>query len=225
MSTLWIFGDSYSEPFSKTNDLVWKKEYIKWKGYCPKYFADFIVDDIDYDVKNYAIGGADNYTIFESIIPFLDRIKSDDTIIIGWSDVVRFRVVNKYGTFNTIRPVRLDIELSINKHIKYLDFSEQTLKELIVNRDNDIYYYELNNTISFLNFVFKSNKLIHWSPFFQPLINTTINYPTNLEVIRNETNGNINDGHYSENAHKVLSKLFIEYITNGESVIANKSIL
>jgi len=118
MSTLWIFGDSYSEPFSKTHNLFWKTEYIKWKGYCPKYFADFIVNDMEYDIKNYAIGGADNYTILDSIIPFLDRIKSDDVIIIGWSDVIRFRVINKYGTFNSIRPVSLDIKAAINNSKK-----------------------------------------------------------------------------------------------------------
>lgn len=216
MSKLWIFGDSYSEPFYKLNGMEWKPNYINWKQYTPKYYGEFISEHFNLFHINHAIGGADNYTILESIIPFLDKIQSDDIIIIGWSHTLRFRVVNKMGTFNTIRPSSLDKVFDINRKIPYLDISDTTLKEITINRNNQPYIDELNNNIKLLNFIFNKNKIIHWSPFRQDLdgVNTTTNSLDNLELISNETNNTINDKHFSENAHRLISNQFINIIDN-----------
>jgi len=56
-------------------------------------------------------------------------------------------------------------------------------------------------------------------------VNTTINYQPNFEIIREETNGNIDDGHYSENAHKMLSEIFIDCIKSKKSINLYKNII
>ena len=42
MNKLWVFGDSFSEPFSKVKQVPWKIEYIQWKGYMPKCYGEII---------------------------------------------------------------------------------------------------------------------------------------------------------------------------------------
>lgn len=223
MDTLWVFGDSYSEPFSILNGMEWKPQYIDWKGYSPKSYGEIVSEHFNLIHRNYAIGGADNYTIFERIVSCVDKIKPDDVIIIGWSHTLRFRLVNKMGVFNPIRPSSLEVVFDINRKTPYLDVSDNTLKEIAINRDSKPYIDELNSNIKLLNFIFKKNKIIHWSPFNQDIdgVNTTTNSLIKLERISQETNSLINDGHYSESSHKLISNQFI-YIINNYDLFENK---
>jgi hypothetical protein len=223
MSKIWIFGDSHSEPFSKVENMWWKRDYINWKGYIPKYFGDYIFEDLNLIVKNNAIGGTDNHTIFESVVPFFNKIDDSDIIIIGWSNTIRFRVVNKMGHFNTIRPLSIERVIKLNKTEPYLDFSEESLREMVINRDNQNYITETNNFIKTFNFIFRKNKIIHWSPFMQHEkgLLTTVNIPNNSETINDETNGSLPDFHYSESSHKIFSDIFLKEIKNTNIVKDN----
>lgn len=227
MSKLWIFGDSHSEPFSKVENMWWKRDYINWKGYTPKYYGDFIFDDLNLLVENNAIGGSDNHTIFESVIPFFKKIGSSDIIIIGWSNTMRFRIINKMGHFNTIRPSSIDKVISINKVQPYLDFSEESLKEMILNRDSLNYITETNNFIETFNFIFRKNKIIHWSPFMQhdQGLSTTVLTPNNLVTIKDETNMTILDSHFSEDSHKLLADIFLKEIKNTKIIQEKPSLI
>lgn len=219
MNKLWIFGDSYSEPFSKLPTIPnWKQSYLEWKGYIPKCYGEIVAENYNLIHINQAIGGTDNYTILDSIAHALDKIEKEDTIIIGWSNTIRFRVVSNQNSFNTIRPGSLDYILSLNKRNQYLDLSDETLTQMSVNRDNQIYINELNNYIKLLNYTFKDNKLIHWSPFaqYKQGLNTTLKSSFNYELIRDETNGIIDDGHFSSNAHIVLAKQLTDIVNNYE---------
>lgn len=213
-STLWTFGDSFTESFSKK--YPWKDKYLSWKGYTPKVYGEIISDELELKHINLSIGGADNYTILESIISVLNRITPNDIIIIGWSSTTRFRVVNKVNTFCTIRPNFLSETFELNKDLSYLELSNSTLEEICINRNNNIYINELNNYIKLLNFSFSSNKIIHWSPFSQDKqgLNTTLKTLTKYELVNDETNGFVDDTHFGENAHKVLSKQLIDIINN-----------
>ena len=227
MNKLWVFGDSYSEPFSKVNSMQWKVDYIKWKGYTPKCYGEIISEKLKLNHRNLAIGGADNYTIFDSIIPFINAIEPDDIVIIGWSHTLRFRVVSKTNSFNTIRPRSLDLVFELNKNQSYLDLSDSTLTEIAVNRNNKIYVDELNNYIRLLNFAFSKNKIIHWSPFREDRngLLTTRKSLDKLEKVSDETNGIVNDAHFSENAHNRLSEYFIDIINSYELSEFKKSLL
>ena len=227
MNKLWVFGDSYSEPFYKENNMQWKKAYILWKGYTPKCYGETISESLRLKHINCAIGGADNYTIFDSIIENLEKIKSNDVIIIGWSHTLRFRVVNKNNTFNTIRPSSLETVFRINHQSPYLDLSDNTLKEITLNRNGNVYIQELNNYIYLLNFIFKKNKIIHWSPFRQDIdgLHTTYKSVSKLELVKEETKSVIEDSHFSESGHNCLSNEFINIINNYDSFKINKVLI
>ena len=85
MNKLWVFGDSFSEPFSKIMDTTgfgYRSKYNKWKGYISKSYGDIISEKLNLLHFNKAGGGNDNYTIFDSIIHSLEKINKDDVIII-----------------------------------------------------------------------------------------------------------------------------------------------
>jgi hypothetical protein len=224
MNKLWTFGDSFTESFAPKK-AEWKLSYINWKGYTPKSFGEIISDKLKLHHINLAIGGTDNYTIFDSIISSLDKIKKNDIIIIGWSNTMRFRVVTNTNIFSTIRPGRLDYVLYTNDKGKYIDLSNTTLKEMCINRDSDVYIHELNNYIKLLNFTFNNNKIIHWSPFSQNEegLNTNLKTTKRYETIQNETNSFIIDMHFSENGHKVLSEDLIDLINNYDFAKSNNT--
>ena len=222
MNKLWVFGDSFSEPFSKIMDTTgfgYRSKYNKWKGYISKSYGDIISEKLNLLHFNKAGGGNDNYTIFDSIIHSLEKINKDDVIIIGWSNTIRFRVVNKSNTFNTILPNYLSETSKLNKDLSYLELSNTTLEEMCINRDNNVYINELNNYIKLLNFSFTNNKIIHWSPFAQDKqgLNTTLKTLTKYETINDETNGVVGDGHFSEKGHTDLSELLITHFSKGRT--------
>lgn len=68
--TLWIFGDSLSYP---TN--------INLKQSWPSLLAS----KLNCDLQNFAVPGADNFYIYHCYKSALNKIKSTDIVIIGWS--------------------------------------------------------------------------------------------------------------------------------------------
>jgi hypothetical protein len=227
MNKLWVFGDSYSEPFFKTNNMPWKIGYLKWKKTTPKCYGEFVSEQLKLKHINLAIGGTDNYTILDTIINVLHSISKEDIIVIGWSHILRYRVVTKKNKFNTIRARSLDEVFKINDKTSYLDLSNQTLTEIAVNRNNDIYIDELNNYIKLLNFTFPNNKIIHWSPFFleRKGLNTSFVNLTQYEKISDETNGEVDDAHFSENGHMKVAERIVHTIDNYQNLEFKKYLL
>jgi hypothetical protein len=215
MNKLWVFGDSFSEPFFKIPAMQWKMDYINWKGYIPKCYGEIVSDKLKLKHINLSIGGADNYTILDSIVSVLNAINTNDIVIIGWSNTARFRVVTPTNYFRTIIPGAPGPGDRIGKSNK-IELSDSTLAEMAVNRDSPIYINELNNYIKLINFSFPNNKIIHWSPFCldKDGLDTTIPTHNKYERVLGETNKIIDDYHYSENAHIELSEKFIDVINN-----------
>lgn len=216
MNKLWIFGDSFSVPFWKEGDTSWRADYVNWKGYIPKCYAELIADTLNLKCINLAKSGSDNYTILDSIIPYLNAIKQTDIIIVGWSNTLRFRVANKLNTFTTIHPKVLDKIFEQNKNQQKFELSNSAITEFSINRDNPIYIDELNNYIKLLNFTFSNHVIIHWSPFELDKFGLLTTTPSlsNLETTSQETNKIVKDNHFSENAHKLIAEQLIDVIAN-----------
>jgi hypothetical protein len=73
---IFINGDSYSAP----------------KG---KVYGDFLSEQLQIPVKNYAVAGSNNHRILRSSIEYLNQIKSEfqnPLVIIGWSFIRRLEV-------------------------------------------------------------------------------------------------------------------------------------
>ena len=218
MNKLWVFGDSFSEPFSKIMDTTgfgYRSKYNKWKGYISKSYGDIISEKLNLLHFNKAGGGNDNYTIFDTIIDSLDSISENDIVIVGWTSTLRFRLIDRLNNFNTIRPSDLDTFSTLNHTYEYDNISITTINEMLINRDNELYQYELNRFIKIINKSINAKKIIHWSPFqsTHPILNIhRISSLDSLELIKDETMSEINDGHYSENGHNNLANYFSKLI-------------
>lgn len=202
---IWIFGDSYSTSFnhiSVIND--WGKDYINFKGYVPKSFGDIISDKLDTEVKHFARGGICNDTIYELICENAPLINKDDIIIIGWSELTRFRLSGRDSEWCHL------ISNSQNNFSELPNVSENTLDEVFVNRSLKLYVDEYMKRRNFLNWLFRDNILIHWTPFVHQF-KFILGYG-GISTISLETNDLIKDGHYSETGHKQISNNLIKLI-------------
>jgi hypothetical protein len=193
----------------------------------PKCYGEVISDKLKLKHINLAIGGCDNYTILDSLINVINVINPNDIIVIGWSHILRYRVVNKYNKFVPIMARSLHILFEKNKKSSEFDLSNQTLTELALNRDSSEYINELNNYIKLINFAFPNNKIIHWSPFYLDRNGLNTNIPTinEYEKISEETNKLVDDAHFSENAHYELADQFIDIINNYQWTDTKKYLL
>jgi len=215
MNKLWVFGDSFSATNKRNIIEKWRKLYIKWKGYTPNVWCEFLNDSLQLKLHNLSISATDNYTIFDTIIDSLDSISENDIVIVGWTSTLRFRLIDRLNNFNTIRPSDLDTFSTLNHTYEYDNISITTINEMLINRDNELYQYELNRFIKIINKSINAKKIIHWSPFqsTHPILNIRRIFSLdNLELIKDETMGEINDRHYSENGHNNLANYFSKLI-------------
>jgi len=211
MATVWTFGDSFTERYSSTNK--WSKDYIEWKGYLPKVYGNFISETLNCNLQNMGKVSSDNYTIFETFCNRYSSINDNDVIIIGWSSYLRFRIVNKWNEWEPIIP-------NVN-YLENFDFiSNDTINEMLLNRENLRYIDELNNYIEFINTICSNKKIIHWTPFIDNFTKSKgrLNcfFFPHMEIIDTETNGKLDDCHFSEMGHQKLASELVEIILNNK---------
>lgn len=216
MSTVWTFGDSYTEGYNPNYE--WSKKYINWKGYHPKVHGDFISEMLNYELKNLGMGGSDNYTIFETFCKNVNEIKVGDIVVIGWSDVGRFRLSNRNGYWSSFIPKFSNV----SSYTEYI--SENTINEILVNRTAKIYVDEVNNWINLIKKSLDGIKLVNWSIFNEGKINGVFIHNMIIETIIKETKGEVADGHFSENGQMKLAEIIVNVINNMGNNINQKLI-
>ena len=204
---LWIFGDSFSDEFTPPdydNIYDFRRIYVNYKGYVPKVFGQLISEELDLEYRNHAEQGECNDGIFQNICDVSDEIKDGDILIINWSYPNRFRIASKNGYWLRIVP-------NYEPDSKLLgDVSMNTINEILINRSSYLFIKEVDSKIKFIKNAFKNNLIINWASFnHEYKLELFLN---EYESINKETNGVINDGHYSENSHIKLAEYFIEII-------------
>jgi hypothetical protein len=215
MLKLWTFGDSFTQSFLPNKDckvIHWRHQYINWKGYVPKVYGEILSERLNMKLMNYGQGAWDNYSIFESFCKVVKEIKKDDLIIFGWSNSARFRLTDKNGRWINYLPNVNEIAMDA----EYMD--RDSINKLLANRSNKQYDNEVNNWINLINHTLKNNYVIHWTPFKNTLQALRVN---GLEQIRNETNGEIDDAHFSEQGQLNLSQI----LEAKYNIIKNKEII
>lgn len=207
---LWIFGDSYSAPYpqiSKYGDV-----YIKWKGYQPKVYGDVLGDKLGMSVINSAVGGTDNYSIFESFCNSVTEMKKGDAVVIGWSDTVRFRIVGDYN--NRWKSILVN-ENYVNPIFKHV--SKSSIDEIGVNRMHDLYWLEVISWSNLIRFTLNTNGIdvLFFTPFRTSYHIVPIEWHIKqLETIREETKGDIEDWHHSEEGNRILGVMLYDMMLN-----------
>lgn len=204
MGTVWTFGDSLTEGF-KSGDL-WARTYVEWKGYIPMTYGEIVADRFDYQIINLGKGGSDNYSIFEMFCKNINKFEKGDIVIIGWSDVGRFRLSNNNGRWTSIVP-------NFSNNINNIDnVNQNTVDQILVNRTSKIYVDEVNSWINVIKKSLNGIKFISWSTFNNGKIDGI--FIKNIELIMQETNGTINDAHFSELGQKTVAETIIGNIVD-----------
>lgn len=54
---IYIFGDSFSERFMDFTEPCNVRDYVRWKGYEPKMYYDYISEDLNQSIENHSRGG------------------------------------------------------------------------------------------------------------------------------------------------------------------------
>ena len=218
MGKLWVFGDSNSALYTDTTMMLqdWVKPYVNYLGYEPKHFSQALAEKLNLELKNYGMGGSDNYTIFETMFYQIKNFnKEDDVIFIGVTDASRFRVAITTPDACYFRSI------TAGGHNDDLPISKDTIHEILANRMNPLFSKEFENYINLIKMALNGYKIYFWTAF-DPLREAkgVINLMKlgylykmgNITNIAQETNGQINDGHFGEKGNLLLSELFYKFI-------------
>lgn len=208
MNKLFVFGDSFSEEWDSTSP------YSVWKGYVPKVYSQILSERLGIESFNYAQSGWSNYDIFQSVCKNIDKIGEGDIVIIGWSGLSRFRLANpKFDNWLQFQPNSWKLNKEAN--LLWEGISESTIDEILYNRSNfELYKEEVRDWVKLLNKAFEKNIFVNftWSIWDWEL--KEIPY----EVIRTESNGEIDDWHWSEKGHLDFSDWVLDKIQTNRFV-------
>lgn len=222
-NTLHIFGCSYSEPFNKGYD-----PYVKWKGYEPKSWTEILAEKLNLNLNNHAKGGNSNEMILQNFCKSIHTFKKNDVVILQWSFLNRFTWINTKDEM---------VSCSYRGIDKTLD---QSISELIsVTRSSNPYKLQLLDYQKLIDDYCKVKGIDIWYWHADPqmyeyvdlrdmrylIIDEIMENNTNFERctfdvvyglggydIETETNGELNDSHFSESAHKIKGELFYNHI-------------
>lgn len=213
MNNLFLYGCSNSVPFSyKTK---WAEAYVQWKGYVPEAYGDIISRELKLNQINYSKPGTNNYEIFQKICDTFDEVNENDLIIIQWTQISRFRLVNKNNEWENFYA---DVSHYTEKIKNCDDVSKSTISEILINRTLSKHVEEIKSWEKLLRSNFKNNKLLFWSPFEN--IPGHGNILKSLETIAIETNGTIADPHFNERGQNDLAMILLNWIgENKKNVI------
>ena len=216
MAKLWVFGDSFSqshrgiidiedrdklfrEPSVDSGQFLYIYNIYKNSNRVPTHFEDVLSKEFELEFGkkyNLAGGGFSNYDILETIGQSENDFSKDDFVIIGWSDLTRFRVLDDETNWVQIHIEKADSDLAKLVHNRYFD------KKGNIEKPKIILERELQSWIKLINKALPKNT-IHWSPFSGGL--------PPISTITDETNMEYEDGHYSETGHKQIAQEMIKW--------------
>lgn len=114
MSTLWVFGDSFTKGLGLVDD---GHQYAPYKGKEDLIWSKLLADHLNSEHVNIAYNGISNDMIWDNVLEEFDRITEGDTVVIGLTKYARFGVYapghKQVGLFNKA-PVR-DTQQPANK--------------------------------------------------------------------------------------------------------------
>lgn len=220
---LYIFGCSYSALFQNSGI---KNEYLELLKKWPRHWSEMLAEKLDLELKNYALGGSGNDSIFDLFCSKSHLFQQGDVIIIGWTYMNRFRV---FDTTTNETWENLSIGTTTESSSKIV--SNQTIEEICVNRTSPAYEVELHNRENLIKTFTESKNLnlFLWNAGYA--INNQDGYlleylkkdsPTDTFVdivkrhgglnIEEETNGKVLDNHFGKIGNEVQADLFYKEI-------------
>lgn len=228
MNTLWTFGCSYSADYhplySGDEQLSNYGKYKEWRGgNLPKTWPELLSEKLNLNLQNKAEGGSSNYRIFTQFTDVVDEIKEGDIVIFGWTSVVRFIIADEIiEKFRNVLPSNLD------NPVYDLSISREALSEILINRTNKVWDKEVSGWIKLINLYLGKDKVkvFHWRStdssifdgmdgnFIDNELMFHIQSTTLYSTIKDETNNEVDDGHFGEYGQKAQSDYFYQFIVD-----------
>jgi hypothetical protein len=195
MSNLWVYGDS----FSMDMNLDSAPPFVQYRDYKKRYlncYGDFIAKELNLNLINRAIGGIDNFTILENICKDIENIKEGDLVVIGWGSQTRFRIV--YDITNDWVPVSNHTD-SFEPNLDNI-----SIQKILINRLHELYRLEIENWNKLIKKSLINNFVYTWTWY-------NMGFTNQFQNIKEETNGIIDDGHWSENGHEDFANYVLKF--------------
>jgi hypothetical protein len=190
MKQLWTFGDSFTAGNGCLDGELFTIKYKKSEN--DLNWPELISKKLKFKLLNLGYGGYSNDKIIDSIIENYEYINKNDLVIIGNTFYSRFDIPYD-GKLITLSPTNLPKD------------DNKLLKDIIVLMDNELLKNRQLNRILFIKNLLekKGAKCIIWEVEEEWL---------KYENIKDITNGEINDSHWSYEGHKsfankILNKL------------------
>jgi hypothetical protein len=219
---LWVFGDSYSD--SRGIDRY--NEYLKRKQI---FWSELLAEKHSLDLVNCAIGGTGNECIESRIVDNYKNFNKGDIVLVGFSSFSRITIprTDRYDVQHFVLPKIVNEELPGN-HLCFGEISKRDyntyLQMRIEIQETDLYKDIFFKRMGMFHDLLKDklDKLIYWSwcPDVKFLVKHIPNKhffnmsgPERLQTINNEI-PELNDGHWSENSHKVFFERINKFIEN-----------
>lgn len=194
MNNLWVYGDSFSMDMNLDFADIFV-QYCDYKKRNVNCYGDFIAKELNLNLINRAIGGIDNYTILENICKDIENIKEGDLVVIGWSSQTRFRIV--YDITNYWVPVANQGD-SFEPNLDNV-----SIQKILTNRLHDLYDLEIKNWDKLIKKSLMNNFLYTWTWY-------NMGFTNQFQNIKEETNGLVDDGHWSETGHENFAKYILK---------------
>ena len=188
---IYVFGDSFSEDTKKETKSSYIDRYFKYKGREVKFYTELLSEKLNQPITNFSRGGMCNDYMFLEFMKNYKDIKSNDIVIFGWSNIQRILIPNNGMWFSNLHGFKT--------------LSQNTQDEIRIMRSDPLFVQRQLEIIDFINNCLSSDiTTIHWTW-------STIHHKNYLSI-STETNGEIDDSHYSEEGHldlyqKILSQL------------------
>jgi hypothetical protein len=201
MKKLWIIGDSFSSDFYEPTEGPdsWKNLYCDYKGYNPKFFGHFVSEDLNMDYEILTKGPHDNFKMIECFIDNIDKFNDGDILSFGWTDPSRIRFVD----FSTNEWEVINAHNMTGDYLRGMSVS--TLIEWAANRQHKLYGDELIKWTKLISKSLPNVFVIHWT--------WGNNSYLPFDRIVDDTNGIINDLHWSERGHQQFANWFLDVYT------------
>lgn len=232
MVTLWVFGDNSSSIFGETTE----RRYFYYKKYrngiFPKSWSELLSEKLNTKLRNLAVSGQSNYDIFDWFCKYCQNIKKNDIVIIGWSPIINFRLIDDYQK-KFVSIIGTASNFNTNRKHFLKGISNQTITEILDNRNQKDWIDEI---YSWENLIYYISKIVGFKVYFWSFDSSlnkknyvggnTENFRNHLisigaEDITKETSELLTDSHFGEKGQLVQSEYFYNHIINENSNIYN----
>lgn len=177
---IYVFGDSFSEDTTKETKSSYIDRYFEYKGRKVKFYTELLSEKFNQPIKNFSRGGMCNDFIFLEFMKNYKDIKSNDIVIFGWANIQRFLIPNNGLWFSNLHGFKT--------------LTQNAQDEIRILRSDPLFTQRQLEIIDFINDTLSDDiTTIHWTW-------STIPHKNSLSIYT-ETNGLIDDSHYSEEGH------------------------